>query len=474
MNEYERVSFLFQTHGVAGIEAVLRMGLNDNDYVQTSSAYGITNRMLPLYVAVELQFSALGIAQIMTAMNLSIREVNNDFEINDNESVSRADGSQFDGITVLRSIGEAYLLQQHGSEHAVAELKRWITHSHGNAYFKLAALSLGHPDLILKPALDADIAAIAIGQTPELQYTIHHQMGYLAMRAKELRHLPHHSPAEFLRSVDAFHAGVVKKVLGGGFFWERLVLGAPIDTAKQKIVDHVLRLEGLNNSSKTIGMLMALDFSRVNWNVDDDELTDAVIWLVEDLKESTLHSILDEEAFQLAMFPALPSGFDFSDVSNIGATFNQSQLLADFFHNLFNAGDKLFEKLMLSQMHQPFYSTPLSHYMTWKKIAMAQFPAQVIDPEVANRYLMRMTEDFQQYKIHGAENHAELLAHYDTIGPSMRVLQPHIEAVVDYDALRALKPSCRNDLALWGFDMDKLEITSGTTVEKRLVIDLGL
>lgn len=112
--------------------------------------------------------------------------------------------------------------------------------------------------------------------------------------------------------------------------------------------------------------------------------------------------------------------------------------------------------------------------MAWQKIAMAQFPVQVIDPEVANRYLMRMTEDFQQFKIDGAENHAALVAHYDAIGHSMRVLQPHIDAIVNYDALKALKPSCRNDLALWGFDIDKLEITSGTTVEKRLFIDLGL
>lgn len=474
MNEYERVSFFFQTHGIAGIESVLRMGLNDHDYVQTSSSYGVTNRMLPLYVAVELQFSAQGIAQIMTAMNLSIQEVNSDFLINDNESVTRTDGLEFDGITVLRSIGEAYLLQQRGSEHAIAELKRWITHSPGNSYFKLAALSLGHPDLSLKPTMDAEVVSIAVGQPLVLQDTLHHQIGYLAMMTKEPSHMPHHSPAEFLRSVDAFHASVVKKRLSGGFFWERIFLGAPTDTAKQKIVDHVLDREGLCHPSKAIGLLMSLDFGGVNWSVDDDDLSEAVTWLVEDLKKSTLHSILSEEAFQLAMLPALPSAFDFTDVSNIAATFKGSQLLADFFHNLFDAGDKLFEKLMLSQMHQVFYSTPLSHYMTWKKIAMAQFPVQVIDPEVANRYLMRVTEDFQQYKIHGAENHAELIAHYDAIGHSMRVLQPYIEPAIDYEALRALKPGHRNDLALWGFDIDKLEITSGTTVEKRLFIDLGL
>jgi hypothetical protein len=474
MNEYERVSFIFQTQGVAGIEAVLRMGLNDNDYVQTSSAYGITNRMLPLYVAVELQFAAQGIAQIMTAMNLSIREVNSDFLINANEPITRDDGSVFDGITVLRSIAEAYLLQQHGSALAIKELQRWITHSPDNSYFKLAALALGHPDLVLKPAMDAQIVAIANGETPVLQHTLHHQIGYLAMMTQEARHLPNHSPADYLRSVDAFHGGVVNKRTGGGFFWERIFLGAPNDTAKQKIVEHVLKREGLHTPSKVKGVLMSLDFGSVNWQVDDNQLTEAVEYLVDDLQKSTLKSILNEEAFQLSMLPTLPDRFDFSDVSNIAATFTESQMLADFFQNLFEAGDKLFEKLMLSQMHEPFYSASMNQYMVWKKISTSIFPAQVIDPEVANRYLNRMVEHFQRYKIHGADNHTELVEHYDAIGRSMRVLQPHIESVVDYDALRVLKAPYRNDLALWGFDIDKLEISSEKTVEKRLFIDLGL
>jgi hypothetical protein len=129
---------------------------------------------------------------------------------------------------------------------------------------------------------------------------------------------------------------------------------------------------------------------------------------------------------------------------------------------------------MLSQMHEPYYSASLNHYMVWKKISTALFPTQVIDPEIANRYLNRMVEHFQRYKINGADNHPELVAHYDAIARSMRVLQPHIESLIDYNALRALKTSYRNDLALWGFDIDKLEITSEKTVEKLLFIDLGL
>lgn len=484
---YPKIHKLLRDKGLGALPLLCETEFTDEFYPvnldSEDNGYQLVDRIMPLFAAAHLGYAPHAIGAMMTALKLNLMDVDRGFDQGNLWAIGRqqgkyktpdpdvVDSSLFDGIVFLQQIALAYNVASPDPDAALAATKTWLCRTSTRM---LAAMSLGIPELSAKALMDEQAEQVAAGLDLELIDTAAIDVAEVCLNTTHPVHLPNRSLTDFFELTGAFSDHVLRKRMGSGFFWEQLIAQSTDDEMKTLMLDHVLSVHLGHSPAQVKQMLLALECSTLD---DLDGISGLQVYehLFCQLQHTTLSPLLSEEAFVIELLSTDMIEAGQSLLANNHMTFAASLPEAEaILRKMFEDPGTLYQRIMLSQMHDSSIAAPLGHFMLWGKLKDAQLGRQVIDPDVATRYITHMASQLQTLRYPGYQQTPELELCYDAIGQSMRQLGKRLAHLVDYTALKELPEQQREDLILWDFNIKELGLVEGRVATKRLEMDLGL
>lgn len=484
---YPKIHKMLREKGMGALPLLCEIEFTDEFYPvnldSTENGYDLVDRIMPLFAAAHLGFAPHAIGAMMTALELNLVDVDKGFDQGNLSAIGRqqgkykspdpdvVDSSLFDGIVFLQQIALAYNVSSPDPDKAMAATKAWLCRTSTRM---IAAMSLGIPDLSAKALMDEQAEQVAHGLDLELIDTAAIDVGEVCLNTTHPIHLPNRSLTDFFEFTGAFSDHVLRKRMGSGFFWEQLIARSTEDEMKTLMLDHVLSVHLGQSPTQVKQMLLSLECSTLD---DLDGISGLGVYehLFGQLQYSALSPLLTEEAFVIELLSSNMVEAGQLLLANNYMTFGTSVPEAEaILRKVFEDPSTLYQRIMLSQMHDSSIEAPLSHFLLWSKLKDAQLGRQIIEPDVATRYIKHMVGQLQTLRYPGYQQTPELELCYDAIDQSMRQLGKRLAHLVDYTALKALPEQQHEDLILWDFDIKELGLVEGRVATKRLEVDLGL
>lgn len=484
MTLYQTIHQALREKGMAALPEILKIEFEDQfgpvNLDEDDNHYTIIESAMPVFAAAHLGLSPRAIGTIMQALDLTLEDIDRGFDQGmlmaiprvkskyANEDPDVIDARRFDGIVYLQQAALAYTTVEKNADHADEAAQAWLKRPSTRM---IACMGLGVPEFSCKLLLDAEAEQVTNGLDIELIDTAVHSLVDVCMNTSHPAHLPNRSLADFFDMTGAFTDHVTRKRMGGGDFWSQLIVLSMHNEMHTLMLDHVLSVHLQNNPVEVKQALMSYQ------SLEGSETYGPVVYehIFRELSGTVLSDLLTEDAFIIEFITnELGDAVDQVElIDNVAFTLDDPKA-QNALRNFLKEPSSLYQRIMLSHMHDSAIPASANHFMIWAKIKDVEFGPQKIDPQVATRYLAHMAKQIQTLRYPGYENTPELDECYDNLAMSMRSLARRLDHLVDYVHLKQLPESDRGDLVLWGFDMREMEITEGRVALKRLEIDLGL
>jgi len=484
---YPKIHKLLRDKGMGALPLLCETEFTDEFYPvnldSDDNGYQLVDRIMPLFAAAHLGYAPHAIGAMMTALELNLVDVDRGFDQGNLWAIGRqqgkyktpdpdvVDSSLFDGIVFLQQIALAYNVASPDPDAALAATKAWLCRTSTRM---IAAMSLGIPELSAKALMDEQAEQVAAGLGLELIDTAAIDVGEVCLNTTHPVHLPNRSLTDFFALTGAFSDHILRKRMGSGFFWEQLIGKSTQDEMKTLMLDHVLSVHLAQSPTQVKQMLLSLECSTLD---DLDGISGLEVYehLFGQLQYTSLSPLLSEEAFVIELLSTniVEAGQALlaNNHMSFGTSFSEAEAIL---RKIFEEPSTLCQRIMLSQMHDSSIEAPLSHFLLWGKLKDAQLGRQVIEPDVATRYIKHMVGQLQSLRYPGYQQTPELELCYDAIGQSMRQMGKRLANLVDYTAFKDLPEQQREDLILWDFDIKELGLVDSRVATKRLEMDLGL
>jgi hypothetical protein len=467
----------------------------------------ITAHVAPVFAAAHLGFNPMDLRTLMEAFELTpsliseqIKRITYDLrEIDtpDQYRVMNQGDSRFDTVIFLQKIVQAWCIGVDDPLKTLQEVAPCLAMSSEHA---LAVMSLNINGFSLNGLLDHVVPGdhtgssslisllSAVGDVAPIQ--VLGNIANVCSEALDDRHCPGGSVAKLLKMSGALNPYVLRKSLGHTQVWEKLLMGALDNEYSQTVLREALIETAKINPVQIKQLLMSLEFKVEDQDPGEfcRDLGFSLELLAGILKQSPLEHMLEEEAFLMGFFTHHMTSrsvekLNFLHGEAIAEWMCESQLGTDLCARLTEEPSTLLERLMRSQMRDPEVLATSNQYLLWGRLQHAIIGPQDIDPTTANRYILRMVNDFQSLKprvkaddsVRATQTLPRSMSHLShQYSRSMSSLVAKIAPLIEYESLRNLPTALRDDLGAWGLDLRKLGVSNEEIIADRFSSDLGL